>query len=295
MPDKRTILVTGPSGFVGTRLTQRLTEQGFITRSFGRDQTGDLSGNTDWRPGLDNTDTIIHLAGRAHVMNETEADADTIYNRINRDATQTLARQAEAAGVRRLIFVSTSKVMGDLGGPFTARDQPNPTDAYSRSKLAAELAVNACDRLQSVIIRPPLVYGPGVKGNFIRLLGLVDKGLPLPFGAIRNQRSLIGLDNLCDVLIAAIDGPDGVYLPADNENPSTPDLVKSIAIALGRTPHMIPVPVTLLKLIGRISGRSAAIDRLTENFVVDGHVPGWRPKRTMKQELADTVQWFRTQ
>lgn len=294
MPDKRMILVTGPTGFVGTRLTQRLTEQGFITRSLGRDQTGDLSGDTDWRPGLENIDTIIHLAGRAHVMNETEMDADNIYNRVNRDATQTLAKQAEAAGVRRLVFVSTSKVMGDRGGPFTARDKPDPSDAYSRSKLAAELAINACERLQSVIIRPPLVYGPGVKGNFIRLLGFVDRGLPLPFGAIRNQRSLIGLDNLCDVLITAIDSPEGVYLPADNEIPSTPDLIELVAAAFGRTPHMIPVPVTLLKLIGRLSSRSAAIERLTDDFIVDGQVPGWRPKRTMQQEIADTVEWFGT-
>lgn len=295
MPTERTILVTGPTGFVGRRLVQRLSDHGFTVRPFGRDRTGDLSGDTDWRPGLDGVDTVIHLAGRAHVMNDTEADAGAVYNRINRDATRALADQAQAAGIRRIVFASTSKVMGDAGGPFTAQDAPHPGDPYSRSKLDAEKAILSRDTLQSVIVRPPLVYGPGVKGNFINLLRLVDKGLPLPFSSIRNRRSLIGLDNLCDVLIAAIDCPGGIYLPSDSETPSTPELVMLIARALGRKPTMLPVPVLLLKTIGRLSGRSSAIDRLTESFVVDGVMPDWMPQRTMAQELADTVQWFRTQ
>jgi len=295
MTGKRTILVTGPTGFIGQRLVQRLADAGFDVRLFGRDQTGDLSGDTDWRPGLSNVDTIIHLAGRAHVMNETATDTDAVYNRINRDATDKLAVQAQEAGVRRLVFVSTSKVMGESGGPFRAETPPHPSDSYSRSKLEAEAAIRSCTGLQSVIIRPPLVYGPGVKGNFIKLIGLVDKGLPLPFGAIRNTRSLIGLDNLCDALIAAIDGPEGVYLPADAEKLSTPDLIRLIATALGKNAFMLPVPTGLLKLAGQVTGRSEAIDRLTESFVVDGKMPGWRPERTMEQELADTVRWYRTQ
>ncbi|MEQ9491426.1 MAG: NAD-dependent epimerase/dehydratase family protein [Alphaproteobacteria bacterium] len=294
MPTKRTILVTGPTGFIGRRLVQWLSDRGFAVRPFGRDRTGDLSGDTDWRSGLDGVDTVIHLAGRAHVMNETESEAATVYNRINRDATEALAEQAEAAGVRRIVFVSTSKVMGEAGGPFSAHDTPQPGDPYSRSKLDAEAAIRRRDALQSVIIRPPLVYGPGVKGNFIELLKLVDKGLPLPFSAIHNRRSLIGLGNLCDVLIEAIDCPGGVYLPSDGETPSTPELIRLIARALGRKQIMLPVPVPLLKAIGRLSGRSAVIDRLTESFVVDGVMPGWTPQRTMAQELADTAQWFRT-
>ena len=294
MTGNRTILVTGPTGFIGQRLVGRLADAGYDVRPYGREQTGDLSVETDWRPGLTNVDTIIHLAGRAHVMNETAADPDAIYNRINRDATETLARQAQEAGVRRLVFVSTSKVMGESGGPFSAESTPKPSDSYSRSKLAAEKSIQSCDGLQSVIIRPPLVYGPGVKGNFIKLIGLVDKGLPLPFGAIRNTRSLIGLDNLCDALVAAIDSPEGVYLPADAEKLSTPGLISLIAATLGKTAFTVPVPVSLLKLAGRLAGRSAAIDRLTESFVVDGKMTGWRPGRTMEQELADTVQWYRT-
>lgn len=294
MPIERTVLVTGPTGFIGRRLVQRLSDRGFAVRPYGRDRTGNLSGDTDWRPGLDGVDTVIHLAGRAHVMNETESDAATVYNRINLGATEALAEQAEAAGIRRIVFVSTSKVMGESGGPFSSHDTPRPGDPYSQSKLDAEAAIRRRDALQSVIIRPPLVYGPGVKGNFIRLLKLVDKGLPLPFSAIHNRRSLIGLDNLCDVLIEAIDCPGGVYLPSDSEAPSTPELINLIACALGRKQIMLPVPVRLLEEIGRFCGRSAAINRLTESFVVDGVMPGWTPQRTMAQELADTAQWFRT-
>ncbi len=294
MPTERTILVTGSTGFIGKRLVHLLPDSGCAVRAFGREKTGDLSGDTDWRPGLDGVDTVIHLAGRAHVMHETEADAASVYTRINRDATQALVDQAASAGVRRIVYVSTSKVMGESGGPFTAQDPPNANDPYSRSKLAAEAALQSCSAVQSVIIRPPLVYGPGVKGNFISLVRLVDKGLPLPLSAIRNRRSLIGLDNLCSALIAAIDGPTGVYLPADSENPSTPELIMLIARALDRKAVMLPLPVPLLKVLGRISGRSSAIDRLTESFVVDGTLPGWTPKRTMAQELADTVKWFRT-
>lgn len=292
MNAERKILVTGSTGFIGTNLVNRLSGIGFSVRAISRRETGDLSGDTNWRPELSCVDTVIHLAGRAHVMNETETDIDLIYNRINRDATRSLAEQAQQEGVRRLVFVSTSKVMGESGGPFSPQNPPNPTDPYSRSKLEAEKSVQACNGLESVIIRPPLVYGPGVKGNFIRLIRLVDKGLPLPFGGIKNQRSLIGIDNLCEALIAAVDCSEGVYLPADIEKPSTPELVRLIAEPLKRKPLLPSVPPFLLNLAGQVTGRSAAIDRLTENFVVDGILPGWTPKHSMKKQIADTIRWY---
>lgn len=290
----RRILLTGATGFVGTYLTPVLRRQGFAVDAVGRTETGPLGPNTDWRPFLrGDTDAVIHLAGRAHVMLEEAVDPEAEYDRVNRGATLALAEQAIAAGIRRFVYVSSVKAMGERGLDLAPSMPCVPTDPYGRSKLAAEEGLRALGPdLDCVILRPPLVYGPGVKANFLALMKAVNKGVPLPLGMVRNRRSLISLRNLSDVLIHALDCPPGIYCPTDPEPVSTPALVRGLGEAMGRAPLLLPIPVWMLKTLGAVLGRKAAIDRLTDDLTFTGAPPGWSPPQTAREAYAEAAAWY---
>jgi len=240
---------------------------------------------------LDGVATLVHLAGRAHVMHETVVDPEAAYRDANERATERLARAAVAAGVKRFIFASTVKVNGEMserGRRFAPGDAPRPHDAYARSKLAAERVLFDAARgtpMRVVALRLPLVYGPGARGNFRRLVDAVRARHWLPLGAIDNRRSVIGIDNLLDALDAAIDAREmleGVHFVADADSVSTPGLVRAIADALHTDARLVAVPVPLLRLAGALSGRSDVVMRLTSSLEVDpasfAAETAWRPR-----------------
>ncbi len=293
-PAARRVLVTGAGGFIGRALCPALRRASWSVVEAGRRETGDIGPTTDWRPLLDGADSVIHLAARVHVMRDDGAGAEA-FDRVNHRATARLAAQAAAAGVRRLVFMSSVKVHGDVSDrPLGARDAPSPSDPYGRSKLAAEAALaRHAGTMETVVLRPPLVYGPGVKGNFLNLMRLVDRGWPLPLAAFDNRRSLICLGNLVDAACAALDAPAGIYLPSDGEDVSTPMLVRRIADALGKRARLFPVPAALLQGLAAAARQSGAYDRLAGSLTVDGGLSGWRPPFTMAQGIAETAAWYR--
>jgi len=312
------IAVTGAAGFVGAALCGELYSRGFAVRSVVRSlhsaepasgveqiAVSNLDAATDWSSALGGVDCVIHCAARAHVMHETEADALAAYRSVNVDGSRRLAEQAAAAGVRRLVYLSSIKVNGEstdgLPRPFGARnDEVNPEDSYGVSKWEAEQAlwaVAASTCLEVVVVRPPLVYGPSVKGNLARLLKLVRLGVPLPFGAVQNQRSLIGLDNLVDLLIRCVDHPAAAgqtLLVSDGEDISTPDLLRYMANALGRSARLLPVSVALLRLVGRALGKQAEIDRLVGSLKIDSRYTrellDWNPPVSVAEGIRRLVQ-----
>lgn len=302
------ILVTGANGFVGSALCPVLERAGHAVRRAVRDLStigpgdrvavGDIGPGTDWNAALQGIDVVVHLAGRAHVMHEA-TDARGVraaYFGTNADGTETLARAAAALGVRRLVFASSIKVNGEATpeAPYRETDAPRPEDDYGRSKLEAErrlAAVSASTGLEYVVLRPPLIYGPGVKGNLARLLRIVDRQLPLPFGRIENRRSLVGLSNMASALEACATHPDAAgqtFLVSDGQDLSTPDLVRRIAAALGRTPRLLPVPAACLRVLARMTG-SGALARLTGSLQVDSSriraTLGWRPPASVDEEI----------
>ncbi|MES9862602.1 MAG: SDR family oxidoreductase [Candidatus Thiodiazotropha sp. LLP2] len=306
------VLVTGATGFVGVQLCPFLVSKGYEVRAGVREKQadwticeqvalGDISADTDWSKALDAVDAVIHLAGRAHVMRESTEDPLLLFRQVNVEGSRGLARQAAEAGVRRLIYLSSIKVNGERSDdhPLTADDPAAPEDAYGQSKWEAEQALNQVAAevdMALVILRPVLVYGPGVKGNMQSLVNWIRKGLPLPLGRIENQRSLVSIENLLDFITTCLDHPgaaDEVFLVADGEDLSTPQLIRKLAYAMGVSPRLLPVPVMLLRLLGRLSGRSSAIDRLCGNLQVDisknRKLLGWRPKVTVETALQEMV------
>lgn len=277
-------LVTGASGFVGSHLVAEMERRGLPVRGITR---GTLPGLVtvpsygpamDWQPYLTEIDTIVHLAARVHVMRETAADPLALFREANVAATVNLARQAAAAGVRRFIFVSSIKVNGERtepGKPFTADDPPNPQDPYGVSKAEAEAALIALGRdtgMEITIIRPPLVYGAGVRGNFRGLMKWAASGAPSIFSAVKNKRSFVHVANLCDLLITAANHPSAanqIFLASDGQDVSTHELLTHLTIASGRRPRRIPVPSIVLSTLGMLTGRSEAAARLMENLQVD--------------------------
>jgi len=312
------VVVTGASGFVGSPLSTSLAASGFRVRAAVRAGTpaelpgcsgverailGGISASTDWFSVLTNVDCVVHCAALAHVIHETAGDALAAYRAVNVDGSRRLAEQAAAAGVRRLVYLSSIKVNGEqtaLGAPFLCSDTPAPQDAYGVSKSEAEQAlweVSAKTGLEVVVARPPLVYGSGVKGNLARLLKLVRSGVPLPLGAVKNRRSLIGLDNLVDLLIRCVDHPEAAgqtFLLSDGEDLSTPDLLRHIAAAMGRSARLFPVPVSLLRLAGSALGKRAEIDRLVGSLQIDSRhtrrVLGWTPPVSVQEGIRRMVQ-----
>lgn len=311
------ILVTGSTGFVGRQLCEKLLLKAFWVRGTVRipETPKDLpSGvqaapiepigpDTDWSSALRGIDVVIHLAARVHVMDETSGDPLTAYRQVNVAGTENLARQAVAHGVRRLVFVSSVKVHGEeTDVPYTEQNQPAPQDPYGVSKLEAENILHRVAEetgLEVVILRPPLVYGPGVKANFLSLLKIITRGIPLPLASVDNRRSFIFLGNLADALVTVMTHPEAVgrtYLISDGEDVSTPELVRRVAAVLECPARLVPFPPTFLRLVGKMTGKTAAVDRLLGSLVVDsGKIQrelGWRPPHSMAEGLAETAKWY---
>ncbi len=285
----RNILVTGANGFVGFALCDQLHRQGCqvfgalrINGRLSRDaklaHVGPIDGDSNWLEALGSVDSVIHLAARVHVMNDTEADPLAAFRGVNVAGTLNLARQAAAAGVKRFVFISSVKVNGEQtkpGQPFTEADEPNPQDAYGQSKHEAEMGLRqiAADTgLEVVIIRPPLVYGPGVKANFAALMRAVQRGWPLPLGAVNNQRSLVALDNLVDFIITCTTHPQAAnqtFMVSDGQDLSTTELIRSMAQAAGVPVRLLPVPVWALQAGATFLGKGDAVQRLCGNLQVD--------------------------
>lgn len=309
----RQVLVTGASGFVGTALTAQLARRGLTVRGAVRGlvpgiqpaelaPVGDVGPDTDWRSALAGVDTVMHLAARVHVMNEHAEDPLRAFRRVNVEGTRRLAEQAAAGNVRRLVFVSSVKVHGERslpGRPLTIFDPPVPEDAYGQSKLEAEQVLRDValeTGLEVVIVRPPLVYGRGVKGNFGRLVQLIRLGMPLPLSAIENRRSLIGLDNLVDFLVCCgrqEEAAGSTFMVSDDEVLSTPDLMRRLARAMDRRVQLFPVPVSTLRTIGRLLGRNADVERLVGSLEVDiSHTReklGWKPPVSVDEGLRNVM------
>ena len=258
---------------------------------------------SEWDQALSGMDAVIHLAARAHVMKEHADDPMGEFNRVNAEGAGRLARAAAKAGIGRFVYLSTVKVMGDHSpAPFRETDTPRPEDAYGRSKLAGEraLAIAAADTgLDPVILRPPLVYGPGAKGNFLALMKLCQAAPPLPFSTVDNRRSIIYLGNLVDAIIHCLTG-DGAagetYFVRDAEDLSTPALIRNVAAALGRPARLFPAPRGFLRLAGAITGKTRAISTLLSDLQVDDEKIrrqlGWTPSFNMLQGLKETAAWF---
>jgi nucleoside-diphosphate-sugar epimerase len=253
---------------------------------------------------LRGVDAIIHLAARAHVMKETANDPLDEYRAANVRATLTLAQEATRSAVKRFVFVSSIGVNGKVthDAPFTESDPPAPIGSYALSKWEAEQQLRQIERttgLEVAIVRPPLVYGPGVKGNLLALLRWVARGIPLPVGAIRNQRSLIGVDNLCDLLLTCASHPAArgrLFLAADGEDVSTPELLEQIAAGLGRPSRIPRVPLPFVRLLARAAGRRSQLEQLCASLVVDAtcarEVLGWQPRERLSHGIRRMCEWY---
>jgi nucleoside-diphosphate-sugar epimerase len=259
---------------------------------------GGLGPHTCWSTALVNQEVVIHTAARAHIMKDEVSDPLAEYRKVNVDGTLNLARQASEAGVRRFVFISSIKVNGEqtpLHQPFTPEDAPAPEDAYGISKMEAEQGLRELATetgMEVIIIRSPLVYGLGAKGNFASMTKLVGKGLPLPLGAVHNQRSLVALDNLVDLIITCIEHPSAVnqtFLVSDGEDISTTQLLQGVAQAMGKPSRLIPVPASLLQLAATLLGKKAVSQRLLGSLQVDiSHTQkrlDWTPPFSVKQGL----------
>ena len=310
-------LVTGANGFVGQYLCDELLRQGHSVRAAVRsanlpaDNTevavvGAIDGETNWADALRDVDVVIHLAARVHVMKDTAADPLAEFLKVNMQGTANLACQAAAAGVKRLVYASSIKVNGERtteAQPFVESDEPDPQDAYATSKWWGEQTLHRVAQgsdLEIVIVRPPLVYGPDVKGNFIRLLAAVDKGIPLPLASVRNKRSLIYLGNLVDALIACASHPAAAgqtYLVRDGEDGSTSELVRQMATGLDKPARLFSMPVGLLRGLGGLSGKPESVERIVDSLRVNDDLIrnelGWKPRFTLQQGLQATADWYK--
>ena len=311
------ILVTGASGFVGRCLCEHLTKRGhLVTASVRSSETppieningsivvGDLGPDTDWTKALKNQEAVIHLAARTHVMNETASNPEAQYMPVNVESTKRLIHQMLEQIDSRFIFMSSVKVNGEQTAvqPYSESQPSQPEDAYGRTKHQTELLILNSPDLKSTIIRSPLVYGPSVKGNFLKLIQLSERGLPLPIGMIKNKRSLIFLENLSDAIIQSLESSAAIgqtYLVSDNADISTPELFRAVANALNKPSRLIPFPVFLLRLAGVLFGKSGAIKRLAGSLQIDCNKIhkelGWKPPFSLKQGLDKTVVWYQNQ
>ena len=316
MSSGMTVLVSGATGFVGKALCAELLRRGHGVRAAVRAASlqadngetvsvGEINGETDWTEALSGIKVVIHLAARVHVMHDTATDALAEFRKVNVDGALNLARQSVEVGVQRFIFISSIKVNGEgtlPGQLYTAEDQPAPVDPYGISKREAEDALRQLASetgMEVVIIRPPLIYGPGVKANFQSMMRCLDRGLPLPLGAIKNRRSLLALDNLIDLIISCMTHPaaaNQTFLAGDGEDLSTPELLRRMAAALGKKARLAPVPEPILMLGARLLGRQAIAQRLCGSLQVDiakaRDLLGWRPPVSIDEALRKTALYY---
>jgi len=312
------VLLTGSTGFVGQGLLERMSAlvdleliaavrrpvSGF-PECVTSQVVGGLEADTDWRKLLDGVEVVIHSAARAHIMNDTSLDPLAEFRKVNVEGTLNLARHAAAAGVRRFIFISSIKVNGEgtpVGAPYLADAQPAPADPYGISKMEAEQGLRALTAetgMEVVIVRPVLVYGPGVKANFLNMMSWLHKGVPLPFGAIHNRRSLVALDNLVDLIVTCIDHPaaaNQTFLVSDGEDLSTSELLRRMGAALGKPARLLPVPSRLLEALAAIFGKQALAQRLCGSLQVDisktRELLNWTPPLSVDEALRKTAKHF---
>jgi len=301
------ILLTGITGFIGSRLAKVLNSNPDVCLSAAVRRRVEISesyffevpsleASTDWSLALTDQQVVIHAAARAHILKDEVVDPLAEYRRVNVDGTLNLARQAAAAGVKRFIFISSIGVTGNINTrPFTEKDRPNPTELYAKSKWEAEKGLWGIQRetgMELLIIRPPLVYGPNAPGNFGSLIRWIEIGVPLPFGCIHNQRSLVALDNLVDLIITSIEHPaaaNQVFLAGDGQDLSTTELLRGVAKAAGKPSRLIPVPSSLLMFAATLFGKKAVAQRLLGSLQVDiskaRDLLGWEPPISVEEGL----------
>lgn len=312
------VLVTGATGFVGRALCKELVIKGWDVRASVRSrnnfeslpgeveitETGSIGHDTDWSKALANVETVIHLAGRVHVMEDLSSGPLSEYCIVNTAGTEKLARSAASSGIRRFIFMSTIKVNGEGGAsPYTENSIPDPSDPYGISKWEAEKLLNTVSDetgMDMIIIRAPMVYGPEVGANFFRLLKAVDKGTPLPVTGIKNKRSMIYIGNLVDLIMESLTHYGTglkTYLASDGEDISTPELIRQMAKMLGKPARLFYVPLFILRFGSMITGNSQALDRLAGSLTVDlskvRKELGWKPPFTLEQGLKETAEWYK--
>lgn len=306
--------MTGATGFVGQGFIAMLKRQGVQYCAVARRAVGDtvimpaMDGETDWQALLPGVGVVVHTAARVHLLADDAVNPLAEFRKVNVDGTINLARQAAQAGVRRFIFISSIKVHGEKnrdGLPFSADDQPKPEDAYAISKYEAEQGLLELARttdMQVVIIRPPLVYGAGVKANFDQLVRAIMRGIPLPLGAISNRRSLVALENLLDLIWTCAHHPaasNQVFLVSDGEDVSTPELIRRLAFALKVPARLFYVPVSLFRGLAFLLGKKNIASRLCDSLLLDiektCRTLQWRPPLTMMQALEDTARFYQSQ
>lgn len=304
-------LITGANGFVGRRLVQLLAEQpvGEVLACVRNTPAQCIKGvqyltqapsleQADWPAAMTGVSAVVHLAARVHMMNDQASDPLQAFRNVNVEGTVRLAEAAAAGGVKRFVFVSSVKVNGEstvAGRPFKPSDAAAPVDPYGVSKHEAETALHALGQrtgMEVVVVRPTLVYGPGVKANFRSMMGWLHRGIPLPLGAIDNRRSLVAQDNLCSLIQACLQHPDApghTFLASDGEDVSTTELLRRLGLALGRPARLLPVPPGVLRLALGALGKSSIAHRLLGSLQVDSSsartVLGWQPPLTLDQGL----------
>lgn len=309
-------MVTGANGVIGTALCNRLLSDGLDVRAAIRTPSqvldgfnvvtiGSIDSDTDWSTALDGVRHIIHLAARVHIMSAQVSESPLQYHSVNTAGTLNLARQAAASGVRQFLFLSTAKVNGESSSsPFCECDVPAPFDSYAVSKWEAENGLMQIAKetdMKVVIIRPPLVYGPGVRANFLSMMHWLRSGVPLPLGMVnQNRRSLVFLDNLVDLISTCIDHPAAasqVFFAGDGEDLSTSNLLQRLGAAMGVPVRLLPAPIWMLKIGAAILGKQSMVERLCGNLQVNTFkaraLLGWQPPLTVDEGLRRTAEWYR--
>jgi len=304
------VLITGAGGFIGRELCVRMLAEGWHVRGTFRSESDvsrlpesveavsirSIDSDTKWNDTLEGIDTVVHLAARVHVMDDSSSDPLTEYRKVNVEGTKCLAIAAAKA--------SSIKVNGEgRASVYTEYDEEAPADTYSVSKWEAEQELHKnsdTTGIEVVILRPPLVYGPGVKANFLRLFKIIERGIPLPLSSIKNRRSFIYLGNLIDAIITCMTNPNAAgktYFVSDGEDVSTPELIRRIGAASGRRALLLPIPVWIMRMAGRITGKYDEVERLVGSLTVDiskiCKELEWKPPYVMEHGLRETAKWYK--